>query len=532
MGQIYSLAEAMAETNPQKRHWLYNSLDCTGTREIFDTLAPRLDSVTRTTYGFEKALQAPALACMRRGTRVDVVARNAAVKELEQELAKDQASIGNMDAVSGIWDATELVSGVCPKGKDGKLSHHKWPRGVGDSPDKKCERCGQPRVVRATFNPGSHVQCKHLFYDLLDCTTFKNKDGKVSTDDDCLEKIGRKYPQHLPIVEAIQACRDKTKQLGSLAAKLSPNNRYHSSFNVAAAWTGRFSSSQNPFGWGGNAQNITERHRHILIADPGFEACYADLKQAESLEVAYLSEDPKYIEAHLSGDTHTYVARLVWPEMAWTGDIKQDKKLAKETLPSWDPVAGHDVRFQSKRIQHGSNYGLTPQGIAMIAHIPLAVAATAQRNYFGEFPYIKAWQDATRAEVQAQAPLTNPLGRRATLFGRPWDDHTYKQGLAYRPQSGVADALDAAFWRVWQECDPAFIQLLSQVHDAIGCQWRVEDRLRALEALARLMTIPMDINGRRMVIPVEVSVGQNFGHFNDNPKHGPLNLGGLKEVAI
>jgi len=112
----------------------------------------------------------------------------------------------------------------------------------------------------------------------------------------------------------------------------------------------------------------------MFIADPGKVLCYADLKQAESLTVAYLAGDEAYIEAHKSGDTHTFVARMIWPDLPWTGDIWKDKAWAKEHMPEWDPADGHDFRFQSKRIQHGGNYGMSPYGVARVAHIPVAEA--------------------------------------------------------------------------------------------------------------------------------------------------------------
>jgi DNA polymerase I-like protein with 3'-5' exonuclease and polymerase domains len=515
-------AKQAAELPPgMLRDWAYNALDVTGTREVYDTLLPRLNAETARTYAFEKALQAPALAMTRRGVRVDLQAKATALTALRRKLAAVTKAINKLPLVTERWDLMAKVTGACPA-EIGK--HHKWPRGVPDGPDRRCERCGASRMALVPFNPVSSDHCAHLFYDLYGVKPYHDhKTHAITCDADALEKIGARSPPFQGLIISILEVRGYVKDSSVLNAPLTGDYRYPSSFNVGAAWTGRFSSSKDPFGRGGNLQNVTETLRHVFIPDAGFEFSYADLKQAESLLVAFLAGDELYIQAHQSGDTHTFVCRLLWPDMAWTGDLKQDKALAK-TLPSWDPIPGHDFRFQAKRIQHGSNYGLSPFGIAIIAHIPVAEAKRAQDRFFHSFPYIRQWQAQTHKEVKEQAVLTNPLGRSCRLFGRPWDEHTYKQGLAFRPQSGVADILDLAMLRVWRSCDPVLVQLLAQVHDALLTQHRIADRAAAFAALSDLMTIPVTVGSRTMTIPVEIAFGSNWGHKSD------ANPFGLEEV--
>lgn len=526
MARIITLEEAQKLPPGQIKDWLYNSLDVTGTHEVADTLLPRLTPATERTYAFERALQAPAFSMMMKGVRVDTDKRNAMVKELKREFVRELKLISKMKGVADVWDGQELETGFCPK-ELGK--HHKWPRAKkGETPipehERHCERCNAPRIKPKPFEPTSAIQVKHLFYGIHKLEPIYNKDDKVSADDDTLDKIGNKYPKLRHITEALRNVRDLGKQLGTLNAKLTPDNRYPSSFNVGAAWTGRFSSSKNPFGQGGNLQNVAERHRSTFIPDVGFDIAYIDLKQAESNVVAHVAGDEAYIEAHKIGDVHTFVTRLVWPDMPWTGDIKKDKVIAK-TNPEWDQAPGHDFRFQAKRIQHGSNFGLTPFGIAMIAHIPVAEAKKAQANYFKAFPGIRAWQESIGAKIRNHEPLTNLAGRTIYLFGRPWDGHTFKQGLAFIPQSTVADILDLAMIRIWDKFDPYTIQLLAQVHDALLAQYP-SGKIDIVREAVRMMQIPVPVNGRTMIIEPEIAVGSNWGHAGkDNPD-------GLKEIEL
>jgi DNA polymerase I-like protein with 3'-5' exonuclease and polymerase domains len=516
---VITLEDAQKMPPGQQREWAYNALDTTGTREIADVLLPRLSPAQARTYAFERAMQAPFLGMMFNGIAVDLALRAKLVAALKRELESDIKKIDKMEAISSVWDLKEKETGFC---KVEPTKHHKWPRGVDDNdPHKKCERCGTPRLRSKPFNANSSKHVDHLMYELLKVPVYTNKKGKRSTEGDILERIGNRYAEYQPITDAIGEVKDKKKQLGSLNARLSKSGRYPSSINVGTAWTGRASASKNPYGEGGNIQNIAPRHRGTLIADPGETIVYADLKQAESNVVAHVARDEKYIEAHLSGDVHTYVARLVWPELPWNGDLKKDKAIAKR-LPEWDNVEGHDFRFQAKRIQHGSNFGLTPPGIAMIARIPRKQAETAQGNYFNEFPGIRGWQSEIREKVRNHEPLVNVMGREITLMGRPWDEHTIKQGYSFIPQSSVADILNLAIWRVWNELDlPSItrVRMQGQIHDALLAS--VPDaKIDIVKRIRELMLIPVPVHGRTMIIEAEIAIGKNWGKKSDTNPHG------------
>lgn len=538
-----NLAEAQ-QLKGELQFQAYACLDTTGTREIYNVIRPRLRADQERFYKWARAQQGPALTMSLRGVAVDKVRKAERLAAVSRELAAKIKEVQAMPQVADIWDGAELETGYCTAGKvtpSGNLQRHKWPRIVPKPKhpprDMVCERCGVSRWKPVEFSPTSTHQCHRLFYDLMKLPKVIGKTGSPTTDDEALAKLGHRHKGLYHLTEAMRAVRDLAKQRGFLGAKLTVDGRYPSSFNVGAAWTSRWSSSKSHFGEGGNLQNIGEMHRSMFVADPGFKMFYADLKTAESLLVAHLYGEEKYIEAH-KGDVHTFVTREVWPELPWTGDIKLDKKIAQNNNPPWDMAPGHDYRFQSKRVQHGSNYGLTAAGMAMIAHIPIKAAAQAQGRFFEAFPKIREGQRLMAKRVENQLAIENPLGRAIRLFGRPWDGHTYKQGLAFPAQSGVADILDLALWQVWANCDAVqdqTIQCLAQVHDAILGQFRERHEVEAVKSLFRLMRIPVPITDlwgvtRVCTIEVEVAVGRNWGKRNTDPNKGPLNPDGLEEV--
>lgn len=526
--RTFSLREAQ-QAQGQRRHWLYNALDTIGTRQIHDVLEPMMTPEQLRWYRFQTAVQTPAMKMASRGLLVDTVTRDEVVVELKKELKDLTKRINAHEQVAGIWDGTEKETGPCPhsKRKDGK---HSWEPGVPDGPERVCTECGHSRFKPTAFNPASPVGVMHLFYDLLKAKRQYNKEGNPSSDDEAMDRIARNQPKFAELATYVREYRGLAKQIGFLTTGLNPQGRFPSSFNVAAAWTDRWSASSDVFGFGGNSQNITERHRRMFVADPGKVLVYADLKQAESNIVAHLAGDEAYIEAHRSGDVHTFATRLIWPDLGWTGNLKEDKKIAKNTLPEWDQVEGHDLRWQSKRIQHGSNYGLTPFGMSIISHTPVASNRQAQASYFRGFPRIRGWQNWIRAKVINQETLISPLGRPVKLMGNPDDEHTYKQGLAVGPQGTVAHIINIAAWRIEHEFDPDRIELLAQVHDALVWQQDPDD-LETLYQAAGLMMIPVpviDFSGvlRYALIEAEIAMGRNWGHKSD------ANPNGIDEIHI
>ncbi len=499
-------------------HWAYNALDCCTTAGVFEALAPLLTPTTERTYAFERACQSPAMSMMRRGILVDVRARDRAVKRVKGELRAKLKGLNALQVVREKWDGVELETGKCKKAtrKDGR---HKWPLRVPDA-ERKCVDCNTARLRPDPFNAASWQQTWHLLYDLHGIAKQKNKKRVVSVDEECLERIARKFPAFAPLTLGIIAAKGMSKQLGFLKSTLSTKGRMHSSFNVGAAWTGRWSASKDPYKRGTNTQNVGEKNRAMFIADPGMKLGYFDLSQADSRVVAYDAEDEAYINAHETGNVHLQAARIFWPDdLPWTGDATVDKKMLKTTPLPWHP----DLFYydQSKRNQHGLNFGLSPHGLAMQSHQPLVEAERAYDRFFEWAPRLKARQRAVIAEVRETGVITTPLGRRCQFFGMRDDPHTHKQALSYIPQSTTSDVLNIALWHVWKELDPDLLHLLAQVHDAILFQFREDIEHSIVERVTQLMEIEVPMRGgRTMVIPVEPSVGFNWGKRSESNPRG------------
>jgi DNA polymerase I-like protein with 3'-5' exonuclease and polymerase domains len=505
------------------------------------------------------------MAMMLRGVRVDLRRRDEGVKELEAKFAELTAKLNTMTAPW--WAEIEKETGPCPtpKRKDGK---HSWPRltseplrqdSLGNIPAPMlCTMCGSPRMRRKPFNPLSNQQAKRLLYEAMGLEEQYDKKGKVSVDKDCLSRLANRYPEREELVLMLREAKMTAKLASTLRSAVSPDGRMRSSFNVAAADTDRWSSSKNPKREGMNLQNVPESLRDMFVADSGQWLVYADLEQAESRIVAYMSGDEGFIAAHGPGkDVHTEVCKQHFPDLPWTGDSVKDKAIAEQPDPN-DP--GHTLRFNSKRVRHGRNYRLTPYGVARLLKQPRKIVEPICEAGDRAYPGILAWQQVCEDAVRGGRPLVSPLGRRRYFYGRSWDKHTFRQAIAHGPQNLCVTVLDIGLWHVWWELDrpemtaveltnapegaltviPGLVRhsLLAQVHDAILGEQAGEPGEPAFEAtlsrIKKLMELAVDITDiggvtRRMTIPVEIMIGRNWGKHSTDPAKGRLNPEGMRK---
>lgn len=446
---------------------VYNGLDCCLTHEIFTTLQAQ-EASAAPAYNFELALQAPVLEMMLRGFRVDPGARELAINRTKEQTAR----------LLYVLDT---------------LSNAVWNKGI---------------------NPNSGQQLKELFYGRLgipEIHVWQKGELKTPMDHSVISRI-EDYFQARPIAAAVLAYRDLAKQLQVLENEVDPDWRMRTSYNIGGTNEGRFSSSISPTGTGGNLQNISESLRHILIVDPGYILCGIDAEQSDSRMVGYmcglLFDDWTYLDACESGDLHTFVARLTWPKLPWTGDLKKDRKLAET------PFHRHHTRRDAcKRLGHGANFLGKAPTLAREAHVPLDLVKGFMEGYFSAFPAILKWHAWTAAELQTKRQLTSIHGRKRDFFDRTNADETIRKALAFLAAAATADNINLGMWRIWRHMPEA--QLLAQVHDAVYFQFpahlQAEDIIpRAQRLLETRLTAP---NGRTFIVPTDAKFGYNWGNY-------------------
>ena len=461
---------------------VYNGLDAMITLEVHEELA-RLCNAESEVYSFERALQAPLLEMMLRGFKIDEYERQRAMSELRASYAQ-------------VYAALQV------------LAQAVWGR---------------------ELNPGSHQQVKAFFYGAMGLPEeWRSRKGvrKLSMDRETLEKL-EVYFYARPIIAAILSCRDHTKLLSVVETQIDPDGRWRTSYNMATE-TGRLSSSKSAFGTGSNTQNLQRDDeddlangvpsiRRMFAADQGYKLCNIDLEQTESFDVGWahgtLLGDWTYLDKLEEGDIHTQVCRMVWPSMPWTGNLREDRKLADRNF-----YRNYSYRDMAKRGGHLSNYMGTAWTMARSLKIPIKLAETFQQSYAtgndAAFPAFPRWWRWVAGELQTTQRLVTPYGRERHFFGRPNDDATLREAIAYVPQSSTADRMNLGMWRIWHELgDRAF--LLAQVHDSVVFQFReTEDEQGLIQRALELTRVPLSDGRRTMVVGAEAKIGWNWGTYD------------------
>jgi DNA polymerase-1 len=460
-----------------ERDWIYNGLDSMVDFEIFAVLENQFDNVSRATYEFSKDLLGPILEMNMRGVLVD-----------EDERQRSLRSYGG--------DLVRL--------------------------EKQLSRITRDGVGLPTFNWRSNADLIQLFYKKLGLPPVRkrNANGEAvpTVNREALEKLDD-YLYAKPIVAHLLALRDIGKKIGFLRTSIDKDGRIRTSYNIGGTTTGRLSSSFSEFGTGTNLQNIEQRLRRIFVADPGYKFCNIDLEQSDSRALGAIEwdtfGDSRYLDACESGDLHTQVSRLCWPQLSWSGEAGHDRRLAEQPF-----YRQHSRRHMAKVLGHGTNFLGQPPEMHRHTHIPVKVIKDFQAGYFAAFPCHLRWHSYVAQTLIDRGSITSLLGRRRTFFGRRRDPATIREAVAFEPQSITADTIDRGLLAVWKSRQ---VELLLQVHDSILVQYPesseddIVPMLRNLVEQSSSITLRGD---RKFTIPAEAKVGWNWSDANEENPDG------------
>ena len=246
------------------------------------------------------------------------------------------------------------------------------------------------------FNINSPKQLAQILFEKLKLPTRKRtgKTRVASTAVEVLEELALTHELARLVLDWRSLHKLKGTYVDALPQLVRPDTgRVHTSFNQAVAATGRLSSSDP------NLQNIpirTEVGRHIrraFIAEPGYVLISADYSQIELRVLAHLSADASLIEAFRRGDDiHDQTAERVFGA---------DSGL--------DP---HELRRRAKIVNYALLYGKTAFTLAKDIGVTQAAAQEFIDAYFGGFPAVRQFIDATIAAARDTGVVTTMFGRR------------------------------------------------------------------------------------------------------------------------
>lgn len=241
--------------------------------------------------------------------------------------------------------------------------------------------------------------------------------------------------------------------------------------------------------------------RSLIVPDPGYVLCDADLGGADAQVVAAEAEDTLLLDAFAAGlDVHSLNAEMVFGE-----------KYTRAAGTNKTGERGH-LRQQTKQAVHGTNYGASARTIASTLGWTVHEAEIFQRKWFSLHPGIRNWHRHVESTLRSTRTATNRFGYRIIYYDRV--DGLLPEALAWIPQSTVAlttfygakqvdDALNAN--GVEQ------VEWLLQVHDSLVFQIRREAIDRLLPLVEKLLRVPIPYD-RPLTIPWKIGISAKSWH--------------------
>lgn len=351
-------------------------------------------------------------------------------------------------------------------------------------------------AVGHPLNTSSPKQMKEWLYEdlKLKVKTKKRKDTgeeTITADDGALEDLYAETQNES--LKTVLKIREKQKLISNyLDVTLDEDKRIRCSYLITGTETGRLSSRATARGTGTNLQNIPAGPiKTLFIPDEKRVFINADLSQAEARVVAYLANESRLIKVFEEG-----------------GDIH--RKNAANIFGISEGAVSDEQRQLAKRVVHASNYGMGPITFSKTAGISAAEAKRLLNQYFATYPGIANWHHEIKAQLQKRRYLITPLGRKRIFFNR-WAEPLFKEGLAYIPQSTVADIVTKGLIKLHRRKEEIKgLDILLQVHDSILVQTYPENVDSTAALIKSCLQIPVEICGKVLTIPVDFKIGNNW----------------------
>ena len=368
----------------------------------------------------------------------------------------------------------------------------------------------------------------------------KNRDGRVTFDDNALRSLMKKYPKDL-LYKHLGEFRRIQKLRSTYIGITQPDGRVNGGLNVTREGLICCEYTHNPSTLRlacqspnltnlprvGDADSLESIVRNLIIARDGHTFIERDFSAIESVLTAYFARWKDGIRLAKIG-VHAYLASHVLgrpADLSWSdADIR---KYLKEIKGSDDPDIKR-IYNACKRCVHGSNYGMSPRKMVLAEPDTFhndKFATQIQDIYFEVAAPIRKWHIQTQLDAHTNGFLRNPFGyilrfthvfRHAKENGKwvrkPGDQAN--EALAFLPQSTAAGIIKEAMLRL--AADPTTQpHMRLMVHDSLLLEVPTSDVAAVDAVLKREMERPIP----ELVLPDSYKLGKALSIDTDG-KHG------------
>jgi len=253
-------------------------------------------------------------------------------------------------------------------------------------------------------------------------------------------------------------------------------------------------------------QSIPNSVRSMYVPDSSDKIFVCpDLKQAEAVVVAYLTNDLRTKQALQDGrDIHNLSASTFY-------GINPDE-ISDEPASAGIDGSQLSQRDVGKRGKHATNYMGKAGMLSKILNIDRNVAQKIIDKMYLVNPHTKMYHEQVQRKLRKNMTITTayPFLRKRRFFER-WGDDLFRSACAYEPQSTVGDILHKALHTFSEQLGEKYIISL-QLHDGtyIQCPNTATEIIYLMSALENCMLVPIEIKRDLMIIEVDFKVGLNW----------------------
>lgn len=391
-----------------------------------------------------------------------------------------------------------------------------------------------PSAPPVRINLGSFKQVSEVLFDKLGYVTRRRtKAGKMSTDKVAMKGLSKLYP----VVKKMLNWKSLTKLIGTYLDKYeaaysyAPDGRTHPSHLQHGVPAGRFAVANPPY-----QQSPKKYHfeledgtvfdynfRDAVVAPQGWYLIGFDYAQQEVRALAGEAGETALIEAFARGiDVHKFTAALMFG--------KRMEDVTKEE------------RDVGKTLGLALGYQMGVDGLADRLGIPKPEAQALFDQYFGIFPRIRSYMDATVAGAKSRGYIMTRFGRKVMIFGLDSvDRRTYAEaertaGNAPIQGAGTGDYPKIAMVRSDKALREAGmlndVRLVMNMHDAL--YWYVRDTVPPAQVIRVLQpAVVFPVDGWPPIV-AEWQLGRRWGSMREVEvlADGSLQLKEEKEAPV
>ena len=268
---------------------------------------------------------------------------------------------------------------------------------------------------------------------------------------------------------------------------------------VESTETFRFAMNLSPFERGCNAHTLPRSLRYKYEPPPGRVFVSGDGSQVEARWVAYLSKCKDLIKLFDDPTRHVHLENAI---LVFGHPVKKDTP---------------DYKL-SKELVHGVHYREGPFLMSTKLGLPVKETRKLRMNYLSKRPEILQWHDWTRDQIKERGKLETPFGDERVFYEAlsclsltgKMTDHQWNDAVAWVPQSMTPAWTHRGINNIYYS-GVDYVQWHHEGHDSFVASIPPERTVEFAELAERSFKIPVTIHGVTMYVPLELSVGYNFG---------------------